>query len=129
MLAQPHVDNLGASGSWIQGVSLGDARVLRLENAEDPSDVFEMLVPSGSVYLQRHACVIILLSLIWLKERVRDTIRYQYKHSILGRRPPAQNSNAMGGSQRLSIMIRVGQSPAPIHSSDCVLSSQDQHPI
>ncbi|KAI0050903.1 hypothetical protein FA95DRAFT_1580977 [Auriscalpium vulgare] len=81
----PHVDNVGASGSWILGVSLGAARVLRLEfMAEDtPAKPFEILLPSGSVYIQR------------------DDVRYRYKHSILPASPPL-----MQGSQRLSIMVR-----------------------
>ena len=51
---QPHVDNVDASGSWILGVSLGNTRILRLECATDPSDKFEILLPSGSIYIQRH---------------------------------------------------------------------------
>jgi alkylated DNA repair protein alkB homolog 7 len=48
----PHVDNIGASGSWILGVSLGSARILRMAR-EDPTELFEVLLPSGSVYIQR----------------------------------------------------------------------------
>ncbi|KAI0636790.1 hypothetical protein C8Q77DRAFT_1094645 [Trametes polyzona] len=74
----PHVDNLEASGSWILGVSLGDERVLRLENPSS-RERYELSLPSGSVYLQR------------------DSIRYNYQHSILAK---------PDGRQRLSIMIR-----------------------
>ncbi|KAI0687129.1 hypothetical protein BC835DRAFT_1286912 [Cytidiella melzeri] len=77
----PHVDNLDASGSWILGVSLGNTRILRLENVSDSADTYELALPSGSVYLQR------------------DSTRYEYKHSIL-----VSNNNP---GQRLSIMIRV----------------------
>ena len=54
----PHVDNIGASGSWILGVSLGSERVLRMEPAEDgvngiPRCPFDILLPSGSVYIQK----------------------------------------------------------------------------
>ncbi|KAI0082774.1 hypothetical protein K474DRAFT_1584763 [Panus rudis PR-1116 ss-1] len=83
----PHVDNIEASGSWILGVSLGSPRVLRLENVEDPTDVKEITLPSGSVYLQR------------------DSMRYGYKHSILAGRPFEGKETCKG--QRLSIMIRV----------------------
>ncbi|GJE95173.1 2OG-FeII-Oxy-2 domain-containing protein [Phanerochaete sordida] len=82
----PHVDNVEASGSWILGVSLGNMRSMRLENAEDPSDSYEMLLPSGSVYIQR------------------DATRYRYKHSILLR--GVLGGVEYGGGQRLSIMIR-----------------------
>ncbi|KAL1944618.1 hypothetical protein VTO73DRAFT_3048 [Trametes versicolor] len=75
----PHVDNLEASGSWILGVSLGDERILRLENPSSPEERYELPLPSGSVYLQR------------------DSIRYNYQHSILGK---------PDGRQRLSLMIR-----------------------
>ncbi|KAH9901625.1 hypothetical protein C8Q73DRAFT_678408 [Cubamyces lactineus] len=75
----PHVDNLEASGSWILGVSLGDQRTLRLENPTAPTERFEIPLPSGSVYLQR------------------DSLRYNYQHSILEK---------PDGRQRLSIMIR-----------------------
>ena len=49
----PHVDNVGASGSWILGVSLGDERILRMESESDKSQSFELPLPSGSVYFQR----------------------------------------------------------------------------
>jgi alkylated DNA repair protein alkB family protein 7 len=49
---QPHIDNLLASGSWILGVSLGAERVLHLESKAGES--FQVLLPSGSVYIQRH---------------------------------------------------------------------------
>ncbi|OSD08678.1 hypothetical protein PYCCODRAFT_1380442 [Trametes coccinea BRFM310] len=75
----PHVDNIEASGTWILGVSLGDERVLRLEDPSAPEERYEISLPSGSVYLQR------------------DTVRYNYQHSILKK---------IGGRQRLSIMIR-----------------------
>lgn len=82
----PHVDNVEASGSWILGVSLGNMRAMRLESADDPSDSFEMLLPSGSVYIQR------------------DTTRYRYKHSILLR--GKLGDIEYGGGQRVSVMIR-----------------------
>lgn len=49
----PHIDNVGASGSWILGVSLGATRILRM-TSPDGSDDFDVLLPSGSVYLQRY---------------------------------------------------------------------------
>ncbi|ETW78318.1 hypothetical protein HETIRDRAFT_127322 [Heterobasidion irregulare TC 32-1] len=79
----PHVDNVGASGSWILGVSLGATRVLRLEDTDDaaPRAPFNLPLPSGSVYIQR------------------DSIRYGYKHSILRAEDPSRG-------QRLSVMVR-----------------------
>lgn len=53
----PHVDNVEASGGMIAGVSLGDTRVLRLSQG---TDVVDVLLESGSVYIQR--CVIVLLA-------------------------------------------------------------------
>jgi alkylated DNA repair protein alkB family protein 7 len=50
----PHVDNVNASGSWILGVSLGTPRIMRMEALEDPHAIFDVLLPSGSVYLQRY---------------------------------------------------------------------------
>ncbi|KAI0093566.1 hypothetical protein BDY19DRAFT_917654 [Irpex rosettiformis] len=76
----PHVDNVDASGSWILGVSLGNTRILRLENVNNPADTYELALPSGSVYLQS------------------DSLRYEYKHSILLGKDDA--------GQRLSIMMR-----------------------
>ncbi|KAF9483856.1 hypothetical protein BDN70DRAFT_826693 [Pholiota conissans] len=84
----PHVDNLEASGSWILGVSLGDARILRLnkkEGCDDPNDSFSLTLPSGCVYLQR------------------DHLRYHYLHSI---DKSTSNDRHTGQAQRLSIMIR-----------------------
>ncbi|TFY65042.1 hypothetical protein EVG20_g5745 [Dentipellis fragilis] len=53
----PHVDNLDASGSWILGISLGADRVLHIEpvKGEDSQDAFDVLLPSGSVYVQKFA--------------------------------------------------------------------------
>ncbi|KZT11293.1 uncharacterized protein LAESUDRAFT_720508 [Laetiporus sulphureus 93-53] len=81
----PHIDNVGASGSWILGISLGATRLLRLESTEDKTE-FMIPLPSGSVYLQK------------------DSIRYNYKHSIL-QRGSVDGSHSDGG-QRLSLMIR-----------------------
>lgn len=50
----PHVDHLEAFGSWIVGVSLGSDRVLRLEKeTPDRRLVYDVILPSGSVYVQR----------------------------------------------------------------------------
>lgn len=51
---EPHIDNVGASGSWILGVSLGAQRDMLLESVErQPYKRFQISLPSGSVYLQR----------------------------------------------------------------------------
>ncbi|KAJ3977670.1 hypothetical protein EV361DRAFT_787839 [Lentinula raphanica] len=83
----PHVDNLSASGRWILGVSLGSDRILRLENCANPDERAEILLPSGSLYIQS------------------NTVRFQYKHSIL-----RSDTFANGSRQRMSIMIRVSSS-------------------
>ena len=57
MIYKPHVDNVHASGTWILGVSLGNTRILRLENVKDPADSYEIALPSGSVYLQRSVSI------------------------------------------------------------------------
>jgi len=49
----PHVDNIQASGTWILGVSLGAERIMRMEITDSSRDSFDVLLPSGSVYLQR----------------------------------------------------------------------------
>lgn len=54
----PHIDNVGASGSWILGVSLGSERTLRMESVEEdtngiPRYAFDVSLPSGSVYIQK----------------------------------------------------------------------------
>ena len=54
----PHVDNVGASGSWILGVSLGSERMLRMESVEEdvdgiPNRTFDVSLSSGSVYIQK----------------------------------------------------------------------------
>lgn len=48
----PHIDNVSASGGWILGVSLGAARILRMESPSATGS-FDIVLPSGSVYLQR----------------------------------------------------------------------------
>ncbi|KDQ60664.1 hypothetical protein JAAARDRAFT_55397 [Jaapia argillacea MUCL 33604] len=85
----PHVDNLSASGSWIMGVSLGAERILRLEQVASDSnhvDIFEMPLPSGSVYIQK------------------DFLRYHHQHAIL--KSGLIDGRMIGGGQRLSILIR-----------------------
>jgi alkylated DNA repair protein alkB family protein 7 len=76
----PHIDNTDATGNWIVGVSLGASRILRINGVAN-SDSFDVLLPSGSVYIQS------------------DVIRYKYMHSIL--------ADAIFEGQRLSVMIRV----------------------
>ncbi|KNZ74786.1 putative alpha-ketoglutarate-dependent dioxygenase ABH7 [Termitomyces sp. J132] len=83
----PHVDNTSASGSWIMGVSLGGERILRMEGSNGNDDSFDVPLPSGSVYLQS------------------DSMRYQYKHSILKSKLSDEQDPRI--KQRLSIMIRV----------------------
>ncbi|KAJ7184269.1 hypothetical protein C8R46DRAFT_883173 [Mycena filopes] len=106
----PHVDNLSASGTWILGVSLGSERLLHLEGQDADTDSFDVLLPSGSVYIQRrvagtsHTATIILIFLF------SDSFRFGYKHSI-----PLNGTyegREIPGGQRLSIMIRVRGRPA-----------------
>lgn len=53
---QPHVDHLTAFGAWIASVSLGADRILRLEKlGSDGSLPFDIILPSGSVYVQKYA--------------------------------------------------------------------------
>lgn len=83
----PHVDNIGASGSWIMGVSLGSARIMRLESTEARDiGAFEIPLTSGSVYIQK------------------DSTRYGYQHSIL--KDSVLDGKHYSGGQRLSVMIR-----------------------
>ena len=98
----PHVDNVGASGSWILGVSLGAMRVLRLEGTDDagPRAPFDLPLPSGSVYIQRQVCT--TSCTLPLLTPNRDSIRYGYKHSILRAEDPSRG-------QRLSVMVRVSR--------------------
>jgi len=51
----PHIDNLQASGTWILGISLGAERIMRMEVTDGREDSFDVLLPSGSIYLQRYA--------------------------------------------------------------------------
>ncbi|KAF5391773.1 hypothetical protein D9757_001802 [Collybiopsis confluens] len=92
----PHVDNVDASGRWILGVSLGSERILRLEKCENSEEAVEIPLPPGSVYLQS------------------DSIRFDYKHSIL-------KSDTMG--QRMSIMIRDLPDIDKEHPPDLVINS------
>lgn len=82
----PHVDNLEASGSWILGVSLGSERVLRMQSTTDETDLFDVLLPSGSLYIQR------------------NDVRYRYNHSVM--RAGSFLGKDVAGGPRLSILIR-----------------------
>jgi len=81
----PHIDNLHASGTWILGVSLGAERIMRMESTGGEHS-FDVLLPSGSVYLQR------------------NTVRFGYKHSIL--KEGSFLGREIKSGPRLSIMIR-----------------------
>jgi alkylated DNA repair protein alkB homolog 7 len=49
----PHVDNVGASGSWILGVSLGGERTLRLQHPDPNEEPVEFVLTPGCLYVQR----------------------------------------------------------------------------
>ncbi|WWC68404.1 uncharacterized protein I206_102330 [Kwoniella pini CBS 10737] len=86
----PHVDNLEASGSVICGVSLGAERTLRLKMKDEEADGWDIKLTNGSVYLQR------------------DSIRYNYEHSILPYSSAGSiwNDERLKEGHRISIMIR-----------------------
>ncbi|OXG21033.1 hypothetical protein C366_01586 [Cryptococcus neoformans Tu401-1] len=92
----PHVDNLEASGRVILGVSLGAERTLRLRrkfgDGEQGTDGegWDVRLGSGSVYIQR------------------DSIRYEYEHSILPFDDPSSiwDGEKLESGHRISIMIR-----------------------
>lgn len=48
-----HVDNLEASGSVIMGICLGSDRILRLSKKDEGGQGWDVLLRSGTVYLQR----------------------------------------------------------------------------
>lgn len=100
----PHIDNIYASGPWLLAVSLGATRILRMENCKDPRDVFEVLLPSGSVYILRlpFSSPVFILTLTCFS---RSSMRYDYKHSIL--KKTIFRGEVHPAGQRLSIMIRV----------------------
>jgi alkylated DNA repair protein alkB homolog 7 len=100
------VDNTEASGSWIAAVSLGGERVLRMKSESDKDKTFEVLLPSGSAYVQRSVTSGKGYTNNLQLTGGSGTVRYLYKHSILaggmyfkGRCVPE--------SQRLSVMLRV----------------------
>ncbi|WVQ71110.1 hypothetical protein IAR50_000635 [Cryptococcus sp. DSM 104548] len=87
----PHVDNLEASGRVILGLSLGAERTLRLvRKKEEGEDGWDVRLPSGSVYIQR------------------DSVRYNYEHSILPYDDDASiwNGERLEKGHRMSVMIR-----------------------
>ncbi|WVW80382.1 hypothetical protein I302_102363 [Kwoniella bestiolae CBS 10118] len=86
----PHVDNLEASGKYICGVSLGGERIMRLRRKDRKDEGWDVRLGSGSVYLQR------------------DSIRYEYEHSILPYSTEGSewNGEKLNQGHRISIMIR-----------------------
>ncbi|BGP20887.1 hypothetical protein JCM10213_003385 [Rhodosporidiobolus nylandii] len=89
----PHVDNVEAFGQTICGVSLGGERVMRfkrvsepLAGMEDGPDEFSVLVEKGSAYIQQ------------------EPLRTHYTHEVL--ETAEWEGRMVGGSQRLSIMLR-----------------------
>ena len=113
----PHVDNLDASGSWILGISLGSSRVMRIESPANDADTFDILLPSGSVYIQRHVA---LIGENYDADRTyRDKLRYKYRHSIL--KNDTFRDGVPTGGQRISIMIRV-LVPSSVAFRGCLLN-------
>jgi alkylated DNA repair protein alkB family protein 7 len=49
----PHVDHVGASGSWILGISLGGSRTLRLQHPDTREEPVDVALPPGSLYIQQ----------------------------------------------------------------------------
>ncbi|GAA6063527.1 hypothetical protein JCM10212_006700 [Sporobolomyces blumeae] len=94
----PHVDNVEAFGHTIVGVSLGRGeRVMRFKQVSDPSgpdaaaypqgpSEFEIVVAGGSAYVQK------------------EPLRTHYTHEVLDE--AIVDGRTIGGSQRLSIMLR-----------------------
>ncbi|KDQ16203.1 hypothetical protein BOTBODRAFT_157001 [Botryobasidium botryosum FD-172 SS1] len=91
----PHVDNIQASGGIIVGISLGAERVVRFSRVDDENkgEWFDVLLPSGSAYVQR------------------DTVRYKYEHSVS--KGGVFRGREVKGGQRLSIMMRDRLSTTP----------------
>jgi alkylated DNA repair protein alkB homolog 7 len=103
---RPHVDHLSAFGSWIVGVSLGTNRILRLEKVElAGTPPIDIILPSGSLYIQKYDVRSFNCGGIVLTSITRDSVRYDYKHSILVQK--SSNGQEPRGGQRLSIMIRA----------------------
>ncbi|EJT45496.1 hypothetical protein A1Q1_06047 [Trichosporon asahii var. asahii CBS 2479] len=86
-----HVDNVEASGQTIVGASLGAARILRLEDKEDKQHGWDVLMPSGSVYMQK------------------GDVRYGYEHSVLGYNHEGSlwDGERLKPGHRVSFMVRV----------------------
>ncbi|SCV67123.1 BQ2448_5769 [Microbotryum intermedium] len=95
----PHVDHLEAFGSTIVGLSLGGERIMRFRKAEQgpnegqefiqkgAKDEFDVLLKPGDAYVQI------------------EPLRTHYAHEVL--RTGEYEGRKVGGSQRLSIMLRV----------------------
>ncbi|GAA5931994.1 uncharacterized protein JCM15063_001095 [Sporobolomyces koalae] len=91
----PHVDNLEAFGRTIVGISLGGgARIMKFNQVSEPQELafaagpreFEVYVPSGSAYIQQ------------------EPLRTHYTHEVFD--VAEWQGETVGGSQRLSIMLR-----------------------
>ncbi|KAG1784744.1 uncharacterized protein HD556DRAFT_199939 [Suillus plorans] len=70
-----------------------------MESTSNPEESFEVLLPSGSVYLQMQMQSICLQ--FEAKTQSRDSVRYDYKYSIL------KVGRDIKAGQRVSIMIGV----------------------
>jgi alkylated DNA repair protein alkB homolog 7 len=105
----PHIDNVDASGSTIMGVSLGAARVLRLEDGH--GTVWDQTLEPGSCYIQRYVGYQNLSTSVTYPTLFSDSVRYRYKHSIL-KAGLSDGMQSLSG-QRLSIMIRVSSFVSP----------------
>lgn len=119
------MDNVDASGTVIIGVSLGAERILRLEEAsqeERQTNIvhkgWDVLLKTGSLYLQKYVmrCRLDLFSdgprtHHFSRAIERDSIRYNYAHSILPYGPESTwNDSPLVPGHRVSLMIRVSWS-------------------
>ncbi|GAA5861762.1 hypothetical protein JCM1840_005256 [Sporobolomyces johnsonii] len=107
---QPHVDNLDAFGRTIVGVSLGGERIMRFKQVTDTPEgtaqgpaEFEVLVESGSAYVQQ------------------EPLRTHYTHEVL--ECGSWEGRRVGGTQRLSIMLRLTMLSLPLIATTALLTS------
>ncbi|ORZ06219.1 hypothetical protein BCR42DRAFT_496389, partial [Absidia repens] len=83
-----HVDNIEASGSVVAGLCLKSPAKMVLEHVDDPSCQVAIFLPPRCFYIQR------------------DTVRYQFKHAIMGPEASVWNGKPFEKTDRISLMFR-----------------------
>lgn len=84
----PHVDSVKFTGSTITGLNLLSSAVMRFVHNEDKGIVVDLMLPHMSLYV------------------MKDTVRYEFTHEVLGKDVSYWNRCPVTRQRRVSLLLR-----------------------